>query len=147
MPTLKHEGGGTGLKNTAIDKIGVFVSNYKNALAFYKELLKLHVVWESEEGKNAGFRVGANLIIIQESGKEVKPGGIRVYFTVGNIESLRDEMIKNHITCSELLCLDDFKLLNFTDEDGNRFGLMEPSQHYIPLLEEYLDRKLLLNKE
>ena len=130
--------------NNPIDKIGIFVSNYKNALAFYKGLLKLPVVWEGDEGLNAGFRVGNNLLIIQEDESQVKPGGIRLYFTVSNIESLREELIKNKIACGEVQDCGDFKLINFSDKDGNRFGLMQPLEHYIPLLQEYLGRKIFL---
>jgi hypothetical protein len=132
------------LTNNSIDKISVFVSNYKSALAFYKGLLKLPVVWEGEESRNAGFRVGANLLIIQEDRSQVKPGGIRLYFTVSNIEILSEELVKDKIACTEIKNYGDFKLVDFTDEDGNRLGLMEPLEHYIPVVEEYLGRKISL---
>ena len=135
------------LGNSSIDKIGVFVSNYKKALIFYKDILKLKAVWESEEGKNAGFRVGSNLLIIQEDKKQVKSGGPRLYFTVRDIERVRQKLVKKQVDCSQVKDYGDFKLVNFADEDENRFGLMEPVEAYIPIVEEYLNRKLSIRNK
>lgn len=54
----------------------------KVSLSFKNILGGLELVWESEEDKNADFKVGFNLLIIQESPKDVLSGGLRLYFTI-----------------------------------------------------------------
>jgi catechol 2,3-dioxygenase-like lactoylglutathione lyase family enzyme len=132
------------LENCAIDKIGVSVANYSKSLSFFKNILGLEPIWESEEDKNAAFRVQYNLLIIQEDPKQVSPGGLRLYFTIPNISQLRERLIEAGVMCSIIQDFGDFKIVDFSDIDGNRFALLEPSKDYIPQMEEFLQRKITL---
>ena len=133
------------LTNKSIDKIGIFVSDFNRSLFFFKNILMLNPIWESKESKNAGFRAGFNLLIMQEDVSQTSSGGIRIYFTVNEISLIRNKMLEANILCSSIKDFGDFKLMDFSDYDGNKFGLMEPSKNYIPTLEQFLRRKIFFN--
>lgn len=132
------------LSNRAIDKIGVIVSNYGRSLSFFKDTLRLDSIWESGNDKNAAFKVGFNLLVIQESPEEVSSGGVILYFTITDISQLREMLVDAGVACTQVRDFGDFKLVEFFDPDGNRFGLLEPSRDYTPTMEEYLGRKISL---
>ena len=131
------------LKESSIDKIGIFVSNYKAGLYFFKEILGFETIWESERNGNAAFRAGCNLLVMQEAPQQVSAGGLRLYFTIRDIDRLRNNLMKAKVQCSEIKEFGDFKIVDFEDSDSNRFALLEPSDAYIPKMEKYLGRKIL----
>jgi catechol 2,3-dioxygenase-like lactoylglutathione lyase family enzyme len=130
------------LRSAFIDKIGLFVKDYSRSVLFYKNNLELIPVWESEADSNAAFRVGHNLLIIQASPDKVQPGGARLYFTVVDARGLRDELIGKGVACDAAQDLGFGVFVDFTDPDGNRLALFQPSPAYLPEMEKYLGRKV-----
>jgi catechol 2,3-dioxygenase-like lactoylglutathione lyase family enzyme len=130
------------LEGAPIDQIGLFVGDYDAALAFYKDRLGLPVAWESAEDRNAGFRAGFNLLILQEDPDQAGPGGPRLYFTVGDVAAARRHLVAAGVACSEVYDLGDFSIVNFADPAGNRLGFFAPAPAYLPTLRGYLGREL-----
>jgi catechol 2,3-dioxygenase-like lactoylglutathione lyase family enzyme len=132
------------LRDRSVHKIAAYVSDYHTSLSFYRDILGSEVVWESSEDRNAGFRIGTNLLIIQESTQKATGGGFILYFTVPAIENICKDLADNGVTCSDIYESDEFRITEFKDPDGNRLGLFEPVESYIPKVEEWLGRRISL---
>lgn len=124
----------------SIDKLGAFISDYNRSLNFYKTVLQLPTVWESEEDGNFAFRVAHNLLILQVAPERVGTGGFTLYVTSTTLDADRERLISAGISCDPANDLGDFRLVTFEDPDRNRLALMEPQAHYLEELESYLGR-------
>ena len=132
------------LRDRSVHKIAAYVTDYRTSLSFYKDILGFEVVWESSEDRNAGFRIGTNLLIIQESVQKASGGGFILYFTVPAIDDTRKGLADRGVICSDIYEADEFRITEFKDPDGNQLGLFCPEESYIPQVEEWLGRRISL---
>jgi predicted enzyme related to lactoylglutathione lyase len=126
------------LRDAHVHKIGLFVKNFERALLFYKNNLGLVPVWVSPEGKNAGFRTGGCTLIVQEDPAQSVAGGARLYFSVLDARGQRDQLVRAGVSCEPARNLGFGVFVEFSDPDGNRFALFQPSADYLPQMENYL---------
>ena len=66
--------------------------------------------------------------MIRENPRETSSGGVRVYFTIEGIHSLRTRLQDAGISVSAVVERGRGKFLDFSDPDGNRLGLFEPNR-------------------
>jgi catechol 2,3-dioxygenase-like lactoylglutathione lyase family enzyme len=128
------------LGHTQIDKIGLYVTDYHRSLIFYRDALNLHVAWENEAEGHAGFQVGHNLLVIQHDADRADEGGARIYFTIDDLEDLQQKVRAAGINASDVHEYDGFRTVDFTDPDGNRLGLFEPTEAYATQIAGYMER-------
>lgn len=119
------------LKETRIDQVGVFVSDFDSSLKFYRDLLKLEPIGIDKNEKWAQFFTGTFIMVLKEHPRAVSSGGIRLYFTVNRISSLRTRLFDAGVPVSAITENRAGKTVDFSDPDGNRLGLFEPSEEYV----------------
>jgi catechol 2,3-dioxygenase-like lactoylglutathione lyase family enzyme len=137
-------------RDASIDKIMAFVADYDRAHNFYKQVLGLDVAWEADPNsddqgqRNAGYRIGNNLLIIQEvPEKATSRDGWMVHFTINGADEAREYLLGKGVRCSEISEQEDFKWMWFEDPDGNKLGIVDPTVKYVSQLgNEYLRRPL-----
>ena len=113
------------LTHAPINRIGLTVSSYQASVRFYTRMLGLSTLWENAVLKSAGFQAGANLVVLQEGKTGGASGGIRIYFSVTNIEVELNELRENGVACTAIRKYPDCLIVDFSDPDGNRLGIIE----------------------
>ncbi len=116
------------LRNNPVELIGINVSNFETSLIFYRDTLGLEAAWINDEKSTAAFNAGNLYLLIRENPREASSGGARIYFTVERIRSMRSRLHDSGVSVSALINDAQGESFDFSDPDGNRLGLFEPSK-------------------
>jgi catechol 2,3-dioxygenase-like lactoylglutathione lyase family enzyme len=116
------------LTDARIDRIGLVVADFTRALRFYTRMLGLKPSWQHDAERSAGFSCGDTVLAIQENRTGSTGGGARIYLSVGDVDAERDALIENGVACSQVMTLGGARTVNFSDPDGNRFGLIQDAK-------------------
>lgn len=123
------------LKDTRIDQAALFISDFDEAVRFYRDLLKLELIGMDKNLKWAQFFTGTFILVVKEHPRAVSSGGIRLYFTVNRIGSVRTKLFDAGVPVSAITENKSGKTVDFSDANGNRLGLFEPSEDYVKSIE------------
>lgn len=123
----------------AVKEIGlswIVVNNFKEAVAYYRDVVGLKLMelneeygWAELEGHDGGSRLG---IAQKNPNEKVLPGqNAVVTFTVSNLENSKVEMKKQGVNFEgeTLEIPGHVKMQTVIDKDGNRFQLCELLSH------------------
>ena len=115
-----------------IDMTWIVVKDVKAAVKYYTDVVGLKLMeyhedygWAELQGYQGGSRFGIAQVNPQEP---VQPGqNAVVTFTVGNLEQVKEEMVKKGAKCEgEIIEIPGHvKMQTVIDSDGNRFQVCE----------------------
>lgn len=115
-----------------IDMTWIVVKDVKAAVKYYTDVVGLKLMeyhedygWAELQGYEGGSRFGIAQVNPQEP---VQPGqNAVVTFTVGNLEQVKEEMVKKGAKCEgEIIEIPGHvKMQTVIDSDGNRFQVCE----------------------
>ena len=119
-----------------INKIGFIsysVSNLKQSIIFYRDLLGLKLLLSND--KWAEFNADGQRFAIHEENNNAKPNnssGATVYFEANPIEAIIKTLeLKGVVFNGEVEICSYGKLMLFSDPDNNPLGLYEPQSNKI----------------